>query len=171
MHVVVLELRGGRQHDVGEVGRVGQVLLADHGEEILPGQAGGRLGLIRGHDHGVGVVDEQALDRRVEAEVTGERRTEQPLVEDPGAGLDEFGSLQDVPPQREGPQGQLEDPAAHVTPGTGQARQGSDRPHGLAAVDLPFDGHADQVDIGYLRVAHRITRIAGHHRPAFQFAA
>jgi hypothetical protein len=60
-------LEGGprRQDDVRVTGRVGDEEIVDHGEKIGAGQTGGDQSLFRGPDDGVGVVDNQRLDRRI----------------------------------------------------------------------------------------------------------
>ena len=71
MDVPVLQLRGGGQHVVGVVGGVGQEMLQHHGEQVLARKAGGHLGRLRGHGHGVAVVDHHGLDLRAELRIAG----------------------------------------------------------------------------------------------------
>ena len=76
--VFLFQLGGRRQNDVGVSGRVGQEVFADHREQVVALQALLKFGLLGHHGHGVGVVDEQRLDRRVEAEFAGQRRPKPP---------------------------------------------------------------------------------------------
>ena len=76
--VFLFELRGRRQNDVGVFRGVGQEMFADHGEQVLALEALLEFGLLGHHGHGVGVVDEQRLDRRIEAEFAGQRRPKPP---------------------------------------------------------------------------------------------
>ena len=67
--IEVLELRGGREDDVGVRRRVGHELLAHDGEEVVSTQAGEHL-LLVGRDRGrVRVPDDEGRHRRVEIRV------------------------------------------------------------------------------------------------------
>ena len=141
--VVLLKLSGGRQHQVGVAGGVGQEMLADHGEQVLPRQARDHLVLFRADHHRVGVVHHQRGDRRVQAQLPGQRPAQQELVDDPGPRRGQLGMEQGGPVHRERPQRQLQQPAADPPPGSGQRGQAGDRAHRLPAPGVPLDGHPD----------------------------
>ena len=64
--IEVLELRGGREQDVGVASGVGSELLDDHGEEIVTFQTSDDGVLIRGDDGGIAVVDDERPYRRIQ---------------------------------------------------------------------------------------------------------
>ena len=73
--VGVLHGRGGREHQIGVVGGVGEVLLVHHREEVVTREAPQHQ-LLVGHDRGrVRVVDVERLDRRRQVRI-GERAPE-----------------------------------------------------------------------------------------------
>ena len=141
--VVLFQLRGGGQHDVGVAGGVGQEMLADHGEQVFPGQARDHLVLLRADHHRVGVVDHQRGDRRVEAQFPGQRPAQQELVDHPGAWRGQLRMDQRGPVHRERPQRQLQQPAADLPPGPDQRGQAGDRAHRLPAPGVALDRHPD----------------------------
>ena len=61
VNVPMLELGGGGQHIVGVVSRVGHEMLKHHGKQVFPCKTGRHLGRLRGHGHGVAVVDHHCL--------------------------------------------------------------------------------------------------------------
>ena len=65
VHVVVFELRGGGEHDVGVVSGVGLELFEHDGEQVLARKAFDNLARIRRHRHRIGVVDAQRADGRI----------------------------------------------------------------------------------------------------------
>ena len=146
-----------RQHDVRVAGGVGHELLADHREEVLAPEPGERAALVGRDDRGVGVVDEQRLDRRVELELAGERRAQLPLVDDPGPGADPVRAVHRADVQGERPVRELQDAAADLAPGAGQRGQRRDGADRLAAGLVALDGHAD-ADRRRLRVAYSVAR-------------
>ena len=90
-HVLGLAGHGGRQDDVGILRRVGDEMLGDDGEQILALQPFDDLvGLGRLADR-IGAEDEQALDRRIELHLAGQRLAELQIVDDARAGLDPVG--------------------------------------------------------------------------------
>ncbi len=125
--VQVLELRGGRQHVVGQVGRVGHEVLQHHGEQVLALEAGHHLGRLRRHRHRVAVVDDQRLHFRAES---GRGLAQQGVAD--GAHVDgarrpagaQLGALQRrVLERREPARARQQQPARAVAPGARQARQ------------------------------------------------
>jgi hypothetical protein len=69
----VLELRRGREDDVGVGGRVRQELLEDDGEEVLAGEALEDLALLRCDGCGVRAPDDEGGDRRIEPRIRQSR--------------------------------------------------------------------------------------------------
>ena len=80
------------------------------------------FGLLGHHGHGVGVVDEQRLDRRIEAEFAGQRRPKPPLnsahASFPAA---RSGRISISPFNRKGPDRKLKQTAADMLPGADQS--------------------------------------------------
>ena len=66
--VVVLEEHGGRQHDVGELGRVGHELLVHAGEEVVAQKPLLHQPLLRRDVHRIGVLDQHRRYRRAAME-------------------------------------------------------------------------------------------------------
>ena len=69
IHVVVLEERRGRQHDVGEPGGVGHELLVHADEKIVAQEAGAHGPGVRAHDGRIHVLHQHRGDRRAVAEI------------------------------------------------------------------------------------------------------
>jgi hypothetical protein len=82
--VEVLDLRGGREHDVGVAGRVGEEVLEDDGEEVLAGEPLDDPRAVGRRRRRVGVVDDERVDRRLEL---GQRMPEAHHVDPPRVGL------------------------------------------------------------------------------------
>ena len=142
-HVLGLAGHGRGQDDVGVLRRVGDEVLGDDREQVLALQALDDLvGLGRLAD-GVGAEDEQALDRRIELHLAGERLAEPQIVDDARARLDEVGPRGLHPIDREVPQRQLQHAAADVAPRAGERRDGVDGARSLGAAGRALDGDAD----------------------------
>src|SRR5271165_2230884 len=99
--------------------------------------------LFRADHHRVGVVHHQRGDRRVQAQLPGQRPAQQELVDHPGPRRGQLRVQQRGPVHRERPQRQLQQPAANPAPGPGQRRQAGDRAHRLPAPGVPLDRHPD----------------------------
>ena len=140
-HVEVLHLGGGGEHDVGEARRVGHQLLADHGEQVVTGEALAHEPAVGDRHGGVAVPHEQGMDadRRV-----GEGPTE--VVHADGAGR--VGDVEDrvvdllAEPAADRP-GQT---SAEVAPGAGEHRQAGEgaEEHRAVLVVLGPDERADE---------------------------
>jgi len=63
VHIPMLQLGGGGQHVVGQVGRVGHEVLQHHGEQVVAHQAPRHLGRLRRHRQRVAVVHDQRFNR------------------------------------------------------------------------------------------------------------
>ena len=132
----MLQLRGGGQHDVGVVGRVGAEMLQHHGEQVVAREAADHLGRLGRHGHRVAVVDHQRLDGRAACQrvgiavqgiadahhVDGARRA-------PGQ---QVGPLQRRAVDRERARGRQQHAARAVPPRAGERRQAGDGPYRVA---------------------------------------
>ncbi len=134
--VEVFELGGRRQDDVGVARRVGQELLDDHREEVVPFESGDHLVLVGTDDRRVRVVDEQQIDRRVEGRVR-QHLAERGHVEPPALIVGGRGSRV-VERRLEVDLGGTGKATARVSPCSGQRRQDGDRPHDLLTVGPVF---------------------------------
>ena len=83
--VVMLEEHGGRQHDVGELGRVGHELLVHAGEQVVAQEALLHQPLLRRDIGRIGVLDQHRRHRRpadrARLGVAGQHRADARLVE------------------------------------------------------------------------------------------
>src|ERR1700741_3472323 len=102
-------------------------------------EAPDNLLLFRDNNRGIGVVDEQGFDRRIELVFIQERRAEAPLIQHARSGLDPIRPHQVFPFDREGPNWQLQDAAANPAPRTHERRKTRSSAHRLAAACVPFD--------------------------------
>ena len=135
VHVVVLQLGGGRQHDVGVVGGVGEKNFVHHGEQVLARESGNHLLRARAHRHRVVVVDVDRPHRRLGR---GERIAERRLVDAARPVRDQIGSLQRgvvhavviAGGQQHAPRG--------IAPVPGKRRQAGDGAHRHAAAGVPL---------------------------------
>ena len=161
--VDVLDLRRGRQHDVGVAGGVGQEVLEDHGEEVLARQPlhdARAVGRRRGR---VGVVDHERVDGRVEL---GQRVPEADHVDGARVGL-RAGQRVLVERAVGRPRGRAEDAAAALAPRPDERRQAGDRAHhprALAMVldaDQPADRRRARGGVGARERHHLVGRDAG----------
>ena len=96
IEVVVLEEHGGRQHDVGQLRRVGHELLVDADEQVVAQRSPARTLAAFGSDrHRVGVLDQHRVDRRPAAErvtLADQDRADPRLVELADGGIDRASS-------------------------------------------------------------------------------
>src|ERR1700746_869754 len=141
--VELLQLRGSREYDVRIARRVSEKLFAYHREEIFALQASDNLVLFRDNNRGIGVVDEQGFNGRIELVFVEERRTEAPLIEHARAGLDPIRPHQVFPFYREGPNWQLQNAAPDPAPRPDEGRKTCGRAHRLAATGMTLDRDAD----------------------------
>src|SRR4029077_12915514 len=95
------------------------------------------------NNRGIGVVDEQGFNGRIELVFVQERRTEAPLIEHARAGLDPIRPHQVFPFYGEGPNWQLQDAASNSAPRTDEGRKTCGSAHRLAAACVAFDRDAD----------------------------
>ena len=144
IEVVVLEVRGRGQHDVAVGHAVGQHHVGPDGEEILAQEAPAHAVLVRVHDDGVVVVDEQRLDRRRQIGIE-QVRADVDDIEHARARGHQVGALQPRHGLREG----LARPVDEATAGhpelAGQRGQREDRADAVAAVLVALEAiaHAD----------------------------
>ncbi len=180
VRVHMLELGGGRQHDVGVVRRIGLEMLEHDGEQVFAGEAGRHLGRVRRDGHRIGVVDDHGLDLRAELGRGGPQQ----VVADGGHVDGARGVRQQVGPLQgrlvggEGTgRGQLH-AAGRVAPGAHQGRQAGDVAHRHAAAPHPLhavveaNGHR-LARLGRLAVEpgqfhHLVHRDAAHLGRAFR---
>ena len=138
--VVMLQEHGRGQHHVGHGGGFGEELLVHGDEEVVARQAVAALaGLGADHD-GVGVLDEQRLDRRTRAEVArvaGQHRSEAGLVE--AAGRPVAGGVQP-----------LDQRLVEIV-------DGAVAPERAAALDRPGTGHRRQAG-GGMQIGRAVAR-------------
>ena len=141
--VELFELRGGRQHDVGITRGIGDEVLAHHGEQVLARKPLQHLVLLRHHDHGVRVVNEEGVDLLIE--LARECRAEPPLVDHRRAFVDPVGPAEAVPVHGESPDRHVQDAAAAMPPRADKSRDAGHRAHRIAAGGIALDGdtHAD----------------------------
>ena len=134
--VPVLDLRGGRQHVVGQVGRVGHELLQHHGEQVLARKAGHDLGRLGRHGHGIAVVDHDGVHARAEAIAAFVQQgvADGAHVDGARAALaQQVRHLQSGALRGQGARGGQQQAAGTVAPGAHQGRQAGDGAHGIAA--------------------------------------
>ena len=144
--VVGLDVGGGREHDVGVLGGVGEELLVDDGEQVVAGHAlASALGV--GHDHErVAVPHDHRPHRRllVEQDLAEPAHVERARLA-PGeqVGAAERGAVDELALPRADAAHQ---PAAAVAPRTGQRRQAGQRAveHRPVLVVLGTDQGADR---------------------------
>ena len=159
--IELLELRGGRQHDVGVTRSIGDEMLAHHGEQILARKPLQHLGLLRHHHHRVRVVDEQRIDLLIE--LAHQRRAEPPLIDHRRALANPVGPAQVVEFHRKRPDRHVQDAAAAVPPRADQGGQAGERTHGVTARRIAFDGdtHADHGGLRGGKLARERADIVG----------
>ena len=135
VNVPVLQLRGGRQHIVSVVGRVGHEMLKHHSKQVFASEALGDFGGLRCHGYGVAVVDHHCLDLGAEIRVA--------LMQEHVANAAHVQSARAACAQqlrhlqistlegRDARTGQQQ-ATRTVTPGTNQRGQAGDGAHGIA---------------------------------------
>ena len=133
--VKVLELRRGRQDDVGVVGGVGLKLIVHDREQVLAGEAAHDLGLLRIHRRRVGVVNVQGPDRRPR-QFAMQRLGQVHHVDRPGAWRNQVGAFEGVAVPGHQFAGAQHRAAARMTPGSDDRGQADDRPHRHAAAAM-----------------------------------
>ena len=147
-HVLGFAGHRGWQHEVGIFRRVGEEVLGHDREQVFALEARHDLVGLGGLADGVGAVDEQALNRRVEGHLARQGRTELEVVHDAGAGADPIGARVLCKVDRELPDRHLEQAAANVPPRADEGWKCTDRADGLGATSAPFQRDADANDGG-----------------------
>src|SRR6516165_1708581 len=156
--VELLQLRGSGEYDVRIPGRISEELLAHHCEKVLALEPSDNVVLFRDNNRGIGVVDKQGFDRRIELVFAQEGRAEAPLVQHARPGLDPIRPHKVFPFDREGPNWQLQDAAANSPPSTDEGRKTRCSAHRLAAACVAFDRDADA---DYARLSGRVFSSQG----------
>ena len=135
VHVVVLELSGGRQHDIGVVGGVGEENFVHHGEQVLAPESGDHLLRVRAHRHRVVVVDIDRAHRRLgRCERVAERR----LVDGARPVRHQVGSFECRVVHAIKIAGGERHPPRGIAPVPGERRQAGDGAHRHAAAGVPL---------------------------------
>ena len=131
VHVDVLELRRGGQHEVGVVGGVGLEVFEHDGEEILAREARRDFARLRRDGDRVAVVDDQRIDRRIGMQqVVADRRH---VDRARRAAIQELGTVEPRCVDRIVAAGRQQHPAGRIAPVTGERRQAGHRSHRVAA--------------------------------------
>ncbi len=154
----MLELRGGRQEDVGVVGGVGEEHVVHDREQIAARKASDHLFRIRGDRHRVGVVDEQRADRglRFEQRIADRRGIDRARVVP-----DQIGPFERLVVHRVEIAGRQQHAAGRLAPGTHQRRQTGDGAHGRAAAAMTLQAEVDADRRGFRR---GVFACQPHHR-------
>ena len=146
--VGVLHGRGGREHQIGVVGGVGEVLLVHHREEIFTREPPEHQ-LLVGRDRGrVRVVDVERLDRRRQVRI-GERAPELDHVDHPRRRLGhQVRPLDHRVREAERAAGRQQRAARRMGVGPGQRGQARDGPARHAAVVVAGEPDPDPDERG-----------------------
>ena len=140
-------MRAGRQDHVGVGHAVGHRHLDAHDEHVLAGERLFHAVLLRMHDHRVVVVDEQRLERRVEA-VVEDRLGHVDDVDRAGPRRDQVGPREPVGRLREGVARAADQAAARHAELSREGRQRGDRAQSGAAVLVALEAVAPGDDSG-----------------------
>ena len=165
--VGVLELGGGRQHDVGVVHGVGGERIHYHAEKVLARKSFQHLVRIRAHRHRIVVVDDHGMHRRLGG---GERVANLRMVDDAGplrrhqVRALEFRVVEVVVVR-----GGEQDPARRIAPRAGERRQAGDgaRRHAAARVALHAVVEPDRRGFGRAVLARELHHLLDRNAAGF----
>ena len=159
MHVVVLDLRRGRQDVVGVERGVGQHVLEHHREQVLAAQTLQHQVLVRRDRRRVRVVDDQRTDRRIHRRV-GQRAADLDHVDRTDGSVLGHGDAArpvDVPEELER---HVTQTAAAVAPRSDDGGQAADRAERRRPVRVVLHPH-EQADRGGARGRVRAREVDG----------
>ena len=144
----MFELRGGGQHVVGEVGRVGHEMFEHDGEQVLARKALGHFVRLRRDGDRVAVVDHEGFDLGAEVGVTGvqQRVADRAHVDGARAAVaEQIRALQRRTLEWINAGRGQQQPARAVLPGADKCGQAGNRADGVAAAACALHAvvHAD----------------------------